>query len=85
MTPSALEIQQWIVSRVSQQLGVPPEEIDVQASLSRYGMDSVALFVIISDLEKWLGYQFEANPLQTHPTIEKLSQFLAEEVAKKKR
>ena len=82
MTPGADEIQGWIVSRVGDLLGRPVELIDVKAPLTRHGLDSVALVALASDLEKWLGYRFRANPLQDHPTIEALSVFLAGEVAK---
>src|SRR5438874_3187723 len=44
-----------------------------------YGLDSIALIALAADLEKWLGYQFRENLLETHPTIEDLSWFLAEQ------
>jgi acyl carrier protein len=82
VTPSQQEIQDWIVARVSQLTEVPPEEVDVRAPLTRHGLDSVALVALASDLEKWLGYRFRENPLDTHPTIEALARFLAEQVAR---
>ena len=81
MTPTAAEIQDWIVDRVSRLTDVPPEEVDVRASLTRHGLDSVALISLASDLEKWVGYRFRENPLDAYPTIEALSQFLAAKVA----
>lgn len=80
MTRSVEEIQAWIVARVSALAGVAPEEIDVRAPLSRFGLDSVALIALAADLEKWLGYRFRGNPLEPYPTIEALSRFLAEQV-----
>jgi acyl carrier protein len=81
MTPSAQEIEGWIVARVAALTGVPPGEVDVRAPLTRHGLDSVALIALAADLEKWLGYRFRENPLDVHPTIEALSQFLAQQVA----
>ena len=81
MTPSAQEIQDWIVARVSALADVPAEEVDVRAPLTRHGLDSVALVALAADLEKWLGYRFRENPLDAHPTIDALSRFLAAEVA----
>ncbi|MFO0843085.1 MAG: acyl carrier protein [Gemmataceae bacterium] len=82
MTPSAEEIGDWIVARVSALTEAPPEEIDVRAPLTRHGLDSVAVIALAADLEKWLGYRFRSNPLDAHPTIEALARYLAAEVAK---
>jgi acyl carrier protein len=81
VSPSAPEIQDWLVARVSALAEVPPDEVDVRAPLTRHGLDSVALVALAADLEKWLGYRFRENPLDAHPTIEALARFLAEEVA----
>ena len=81
MTPTAAEIQAWIVDRVSTLTDIPVAEVDVRAPLTRHGLDSVALVALATDLEKWLGYRFRENPLDAHPTIEALSRFLAAEVA----
>ena len=83
MTPSAQEIEDWIAARVGALTGAAREEIDVRAPLTRHGLDSIAVVALASDLEKWLGYRFRANPLEDHPTIEALSRFLAQEVAKR--
>jgi acyl carrier protein len=81
MSRSAEEIADWLVTRVSELTGLAPQEINVQAPLSRTGLDSVAVVALASDLETWLVYRFRANPLEDHPTIASLSGFLAEEVA----
>jgi acyl carrier protein len=81
MSRSAQEIAAWLVERVSALTEVPPEAINVQAPLWRTGLDSVAVVALASDLETWLGYRFRANPLEDHPTIASLADFLAEEVA----
>jgi 8-amino-7-oxononanoate synthase len=80
MTPTEAEISDWIVARVSQLTEVPPADVDVRAPLTRYGLDSVALVALATDLEKWLGYRFRENPLDAHPSVEALSRFLAEQV-----
>ena len=82
MTPTATEIQAWIVDRVSTLTDIPADEVDVRAPFTRHGLDSVALVALATDLERWLGYRFRENPLDAHPTIEALSRFLAAEVAR---
>jgi acyl carrier protein len=85
MTPTAEEIQAWLVARVSHLTNVPAGEVDAAAPLTRHGLDSVALIALAADLEKWLGYRFRENPTVAHPTIEALARYLSEEVAKQKR
>jgi acyl carrier protein len=82
MSVSAEAIQDWIVARVSKLTGVAPEEIDPREPVSRYGLDSMAVVVLATDLEEWLGYRFHDNPLNDYPTIEALSRFLAEQVTR---
>ena len=82
MSRSAQEIQDWIVGRVSALAGVGPGEIDPREPVTRLGLDSVAVVVLAGELEDWLGYKFRANPFEEHPTIEALSRFLEEQVAK---
>jgi acyl carrier protein len=79
MSHTAQEIQDWIVDRVSSVTGVAPGEIDVREPLLRYGLDSVAVVALAADLETWLGCRFRENPLDEHPTIESLAQYLAEQ------
>lgn len=83
ITPSVENIRAWIVARVSHLAAVPSAEVDVQAPLTRYGLDSVAMITLMADLEKWLGHRFSENPLADEPTIESLANSLAEQVQKK--
>ncbi len=81
MTPSAQEIQDWLRDRLSRLTDVAPEAIDPAEPMLRYGLDSVAVVALVTDLESWLGYRFRENPLPDHPTIAALAHFLAEQVA----
>lgn len=83
MTPSFEEIRDWIVARVSHLTAVPPVEIDVQAPMTCYGLDSVAMIALASDLEKWLGLRLREIPFADNPTPESLALALAERVKDK--
>ncbi len=82
MTPSVRDIEVWVVNRVSDLTGTEPAAIDVNAPFRRHGLDSVAVVMLAADLETWLGYRFRANPLDEHPTIAALAEFLAQELAR---
>jgi acyl carrier protein len=79
---SAREIQEWMIDRLGRLTGVPPQELDPHEPIRRYGLDSVALVAFVTDLEEWVGYRFDSNPLDDHPTVAGLAAFLADESAK---
>jgi len=76
MNPSAQEIQDWLVNRISNLTGLAPEAIDVNEPYYRHGLDSVTMVLILTDLETWLGRRFRENPLPEYPTIASLAHFL---------
>ena len=78
MSRSPQEIQDWLVARISTVTGIPADEIHAADSVRRYGLDSVAVVSMIADLETWLGVRFRENPLDDHPTIAALAEYLAE-------
>lgn len=74
-----VEIQAWLVARISEQLGIAPDEIDIREPLDSYGLDSAKAMLIATKAEKLLGFQLSPILLWHYPTIEALSQRLAEE------
>ena len=84
VTPTAAEIQGWIVARVGRLANLPEAEVDPHAPLTRFGLDSVAVIALAADLEKWLNFRFRENPVGANTTIESLSRYLAGEVARQR-
>jgi acyl carrier protein len=81
MKRSPQEIQDWIVDRVSTLTGIAAAQIDPDAAVLRYGLDSIAVVALVSDLETWLGVRIHDNPLESQPTIAGLARWLAEQVS----
>lgn len=81
MSRSTAEIQSWLLQQISHASQVPIEQIDMHTPISRYGMDSVKLIVLVGEIEEWLGLRLRRNPFEDYPTITELAQFLAEQVA----
>ena len=79
-TPTAKEIQAWMVDYISQLLQIPPKEIKVKVSFDRYGLDSSAVVVMSGDLEEWLQIDLDPTLVYDYPTIESLAKHLAEEL-----
>ncbi len=72
-------IQAWLVSRLSERLGVNPSEIDVRQPFTRYGLDSVEATSLSGELEDWLERRLSATLAWDYPTIEALARHLAVE------
>jgi acyl carrier protein len=79
-SPTAAEIQAWLVSHLAAVLEVDPTQVDVATPFDRYGLDSVAAIGLTGDLEEWLGYDLDPTLLYDYPTIEAVSRHLAEEI-----
>ena len=77
--PSAAEtIQDWIIVRLAQAIGVEPHQIDPRLPFTRFGLDSVTAFNLTGDLADWLGRDLPATLLWDFPTIVSVSQHLAQ-------
>lgn len=76
---TAEEIKAWLVLHISEQLKVNPNDIDVQQRLDSYGLESAQAMLLVSQAEKFFGFQLSPILLWHYPTIETLSQRLAEE------
>lgn len=72
-------IQAWLVSRLTKELKVDPQDIDVRKHFSRYGLDSLTTVALICDLEDWLGRRLSDTLVEDYPTIETLAWHLAKE------
>ena len=73
----AEEIADWFVSRLSQELGLSPAEIDTSLSFAHYGLDSVRAIQLTAALETWLQRDLSPTVAYEYPTIDLLSKQLA--------
>lgn len=74
-------IQTWLVEQIAQQLGAATDEIDIRAPFDSYGLDSAQGASIVTQGEQLLGIDIPLILLMHYPTIQSLSQRLAEEFA----
>ncbi|MGA7953399.1 MAG: acyl carrier protein [Gloeobacterales cyanobacterium] len=77
------EIQDWLVNRLAQLLEIEPDEVEVDITFDRYGLDSSAAIGLTGDLADWLGMEIEPTLLYDYPTVEALAQYLGTELAPK--
>ncbi|WP_164019479.1 non-ribosomal peptide synthase/polyketide synthase, partial [Pyxidicoccus trucidator] len=74
-TPEALE--DWLRLRLARQLKVAPREIERDAPLTRYGIDSLAAVELTYEVEKGLGVALPLHVLLEGPTLAELALRLA--------
>jgi acyl carrier protein len=75
----AESIQDWLVEQFALRLDVDSDDIDIQASFESFGLESAEALVLLHKLEQWLGHTVPPVLVWNYPTIEQLSQRLAEE------
>ena len=78
-TDTAEAIQAWLVEQIAEQLKVETDEIDVGVPFESLGLDSAQAMIIFTRGEKLLGFLPAPVLLWHYPTIELLSERLAEE------
>ncbi len=72
-------IQEWLIDYLAQLLDIDPGSVDVTRSFSSYGLDSSATVGMTGDLEDWLGVELDPTLVYDYPTIEQLTDHLAQE------
>ncbi len=77
---NAEAIQTWLVSRLSELLGIEPREIDVREPFASYGLGSSEMVGLSGELADRLGRQISPALPYEYPTVETLARHLAESV-----
>lgn len=76
-TSDADVIQAWLVSKLSERLGIASQEIDIREPLASYGLGSTEAVSLAGELAEWLGRDLSAALVYEYPTIEALARHLA--------
>ncbi|MDZ4344458.1 MAG: beta-ketoacyl synthase N-terminal-like domain-containing protein [Candidatus Binatia bacterium] len=71
-------IQAWLVSKLSERLGIEPHEIDIREPFASYGLGSTQAVSLSGELAEWLGRRLSPALAYEYPTIETLARHLAE-------
>ena len=81
---SADDIRAWLIAKLAEAHRVEASEISTGEPLISMGLDSMQFVVLVGELEQWLGCRFSSNPLIDFPTIDLLSDFLADQLSQGK-
>ena len=77
MTPTGEHIQNWLIARLADRLGIHPNAIDARERLSRYGLDSLGATMLTKELASALGRPLPVTLFWEHPTIASVTRHLA--------
>jgi acyl carrier protein len=73
------EIKRWLAKRLGEEVKLPAEKLDPNKSFAEYGIDSASAIGVVADLEDFLGRPLDPNLFYANPTIQQLSDHLADE------
>jgi acyl transferase domain-containing protein/acyl carrier protein len=74
---SAEVIQAWLVSKLSERLGIDAQDIDIREPFASYGLGSTEAVSLAGELAAWLGRKLSPALVYEYPTIEALARYLA--------
>jgi acyl carrier protein len=69
-------VQEWLVTHIAAVAQIRPEDVDIDRPFAEFGMDSMQLFQLSGDLQKFLGHEVSEIVAWDYPTIAQLSQHL---------
>lgn len=72
------EIQNWLRERIAEEIKTAPEAVSLDVLFANYGLDSIVIVTLVGDLEDWLEVSLDPTIFWEYPTIEILSEWLAE-------
>jgi len=80
INPTQEEITHKLIEILSAAISRPVSEIDINASFSKYGMDSMAFVAVSAELADWLDMEIEPSFGWDYPNIALFSAYLATEL-----
>lgn len=69
-------LQEWLVTHIAAIAQVDSADVDIERPFAEFGMDSMQLFQLSGDLQKFLGREVSEIVAWDYPTIAQLSKHL---------
>lgn len=74
-------IRSWLVTKLSERLGISPQKLNVEKPFVSFGMSSVQVVALAAELEQWIGRRLSPTFFYNYPTVMALARYLAGETA----
>ncbi|MEV4140938.1 acyl carrier protein [Dactylosporangium sp. NPDC049742] len=76
--PTRDAVRGWLVARVAHYLEEPPEAIDAEADLARYGLESVYAFALCGEIDEAWGVNIEPSHIWDVENLAELADLVVE-------
>ena len=73
------EIQQWLQKKIAGETQTAPELIHANLPFTTFGLDSIVIVTLVTDLEDWLNVPLDPTIFWEFPSIEILTDWLMTE------
>ncbi|WP_213769986.1 acyl carrier protein [Bradyrhizobium sp. dw_78] len=77
------KISEFCVVSLAKVLRIPRDTVATDAKFTRLGLDSAMIVYVMMELEEKLGFELSPDDFFDYPTIDDLSQYLAQQQAKR--
>jgi acyl carrier protein len=77
------DLTQWLVRKIADATGMPPDEIDQETTFADFGLDSRTAVAMSAELEKMLGRELPPTLIWDYPTIKEVTHHLCTPAASK--
>jgi acyl carrier protein len=67
----------WLCRHLSEVFDLEPQEIDMELTFARYGLDSASLIAMTGELSEWLGCNIDPAAAFDFPSVSALAQSIA--------
>jgi acyl carrier protein len=78
MKMTNVKIELWLRQRIGELLEIAPDKVDINKSLTKYGLDSSAALGLTQELAAWLGEDLDPTIIYDYPTIAQLAHHLSQ-------
>ncbi len=75
---TSAEIQKWLRERIASEIKTEPEAVSARIPFANYGLDSIVIVTLATDLEDWLDISLDPTIFWEYPTVDALSEWLVE-------
>jgi acyl carrier protein len=77
---SVNEISAWLADYIANLVQIPPNEVVPDREFTSFGIDSSGAVGLAVDLGYWVGIEIDPTLVYDYPTIESISQYIADKL-----
>jgi acyl carrier protein len=72
------EIREWLIEYVADQLGISPEDVEMDRTLASYGFDTEEIESMVAAIEDYFEESLPGDSVRTRSTVASLTRLLCE-------